>query len=203
MIRINLIKEEGKERAFIKLCLALYSISMGISFLLMIYVVSVYSSRASELEAQFNSLTTQKARLARETTDVAQLDQEKSELVNKLKVIAHLKRSKTGPVQVLDQINIALPDKSWLYKVSEASNSSMEIAGYALENDLISMFAEDLGRSKFFPKVTIVEVVQDDYQDIKVAKFLISADVSFDGSGKTANEIKSNQQANEVGRNNG
>ncbi len=185
MIRINLIKEEGKERAKIKLYLLLYGISVTGVIALVVMLVFSYGSFLSELQAQEKDLSGKKKELEEDTTEVATLEKQRDELKERLQIIAQLKKSKKGPVQVLDRINLAIPDKSWLSEITETSDSGMEIAGYALENDLVSMFAEDLSQSDFFPKATIVEITQEDFKDIKVSKFLIEATVSFEGAGKT------------------
>lgn len=196
MIRINLIKEEGKERAKIKLYLLLYGISVTVVILLVSMLVFSYGSYLSELQEREEDLTAKKKQLDKETSEVASLEKQRDDLKEKLQIIAQLKKSKKGPVQVLDRINLALPDKSWLSEIAETSNGVMQIAGYALENDLVSIFAEDLSQSEFFPKVTIVEITQEDFKDIKVSKFLIEAAVSFEGAGKTKDTVKEAKEKN-------
>lgn len=196
MIRINLIKEEGKERAKIKLYLLLYGISVTVVILLVSMLVFSYGSYLSELQEREEDLTAKKKQLDKETSEVASLEKQRDDLKEKLQIIAQLKKSKKGPVQVLDRINLALPDKSWLSEIAETSNGAMQIAGYALENDLVSIFAEDLSQSEFFPKVTIVEITQEDFKDIKVSKFLIEAAVSFEGAGKTKDTVKEAKEKN-------
>jgi len=196
VIRINLIKEEGKERAKIKLYLLLYGISVTVVILLVSMLVFSYGSYLSELQEREEDLTAKKKQLDKETSEVASLEKQRDDLKEKLQIIAQLKKSKKGPVQVLDRINLALPDKSWLSEIAETSNGAMQIAGYALENDLVSIFAEDLSQSEFFPKVTIVEITQEDFKDIKVSKFLIEAAVSFEGAGKTKDTVKEAKEKN-------
>ena len=197
MIRVNLIKEEGKERAKTKLYLLLYGLSVTGVVATTIFLIFSYGAILSELQEREESLRSQKLKLDSQTKEVANLEAQREELKKKLQIIAQLKKSKKGPVQVLDRINLALPDKSWLSAITEVSDSGMEISGYSLENDLVSIFAEDLGQSKFFPKVTIDEIIQEDFKDIKVSKFRIVANVSFDGAGK------SNETVNEVKNSNG
>jgi type IV pilus assembly protein PilN len=184
VIRINLIKEEGKDRAKFKLYLLLSGMSILGVISLVVFLVFSYGSALSELSAQEDDLNKRKALLEKDTSAVANLEKQRDELKKRLQIIAQLKKSKKGPVQVLDSINLAIPDKSWLSEISESSDGGMKISGYALENDLVSMFVEDLGQSDFFPKVTIVEITQEDFKDIKVSKFLIEAAVSFEGAGK-------------------
>lgn len=196
MIRINLIKEEGKERAKLKLYLLLYSISVACVISLVAVLVFSYGSYLSELQTKEEDLSDKKRQLDRETSEVASLEKQRDELKEKLQIIAQLKKSKKGPVQVLDRINLAIPDKSWLSEIIETVSGGMQIAGYALENDLVSMFAEDLSQSEFFPKVTIVEITQEDFKDIKVSKFLIEAAVSFEGTGKAKDILTEAKEKN-------
>jgi type IV pilus assembly protein PilN len=196
VIRINLIKEEGKERAKLKLYLLLYSISVACVISLVAVLVFSYGSYLSELQTKEEDLSDKKRQLDRETSEVASLEKQRDELKEKLQIIAQLKKSKKGPVQVLDRINLAIPDKSWLSEIIETVSGGMQIAGYALENDLVSMFAEDLSQSEFFPKVTIVEITQEDFKDIKVSKFLIEAAVSFEGTGKAKDILTEAKEKN-------
>jgi len=196
VIRINLIKEEGKERAKIKLYLLLYGISVTCVVSLVAVLVFSYGSFLGELQAKEEDLSAKKKQLDRETSEVASLEKQRDDLKEKLQIIAQLKKSKKGPVQVLDRINLAIPDKSWLSEIAETSDSGMQIAGYALENDLVSIFAEDLSQSEFFPKVTIVEITQEDFKDIKVSKFLIETAVSFEGAGKAKDTVTEAKEKN-------
>lgn len=196
MIRINLIKEEGKEKAKIKLYLLLYGISVTCVVSLVAVLVFSYGSFLGELQAKEEDLSAKKKQLDRETSEVASLEKQRDDLKEKLQIIAQLKKSKKGPVQVLDRINLAIPDKSWLSEIAETSDSGMQIAGYALENDLVSIFAEDLSQSEFFPKVTIVEITQEDFKDIKVSKFLIETAVSFEGAGKAKDTVTEAKKKN-------
>jgi type IV pilus assembly protein PilN len=181
VIRVNLIKEEGKGRAEMKMLLALYAFSAVLVLGGSYFISSYQNNKLVKLTSEEKKLDVEKKILKEKTRDVESLETEKEALKNKLLIISRLKKSKTGPVQVLDKINIALPEKSWLLKINETSNKGMEISGLALENDSVSAFAEELSESEFFSKVNIVEVVQEDFQDIKVSKFQLATDVNFDG----------------------
>lgn len=181
MIKINLIKEEGKGRAEMKMYVFLYAVSLSFVLLLCILINSSYSSRLSELSEQKEQLTSEKTTLMAKTSSLKKLEEEKQLLRDKLLIIAKLKRSKTGPVQVLDRINLALPEKAWLSDISEMANDGMKIEGLAFDNESISVFVDDLARSEFFPSVKIEEVSQEIYKDVKVSKFSLSAKVRFEG----------------------
>jgi hypothetical protein len=87
------------------------------------------------------------------------LESKREDLNNKLAVIATLRRSKVGPVRVLDDLNMAVPERAWLSEIKEASGL-LKINGVALDNQTVSLFMKDLEASDYFDNIELVESKQ-------------------------------------------
>lgn len=159
MIKINLLGEEYQNQEIVYF----WAISYVLSFLLFVFLCFYIRSSAvhtqSELEIQKNELRVKLMGLKKTTKEVRTLEENKTRLRSKLSVIASLKKSKLGPVKVLDDLNLALPSKVWIRDMVEEFNV-MRIKGRALENTDITMFMRNLVKSPYFKAVDLVEVRQ-------------------------------------------
>ena len=70
-----------------------------------------------------------------------------------------MRKSKIGPVRVLDELNIAVPSQVWLRQLEEKGNIA-RIKGRALGNDAIAQFMRNLDNSDYFDSVDLVESQQ-------------------------------------------
>jgi type IV pilus assembly protein PilN len=133
MIRINLLGQES-----VKDNSAALQISTFVGTLALVLIVSVLLLRSvnNEIEStkqQVQQKELELTSLKKVTEEVRELEKKKAELKDKLLVIASLKSRKVGPVRVLDDLNLAMPEKSWLTEIKEV-NGNLNIQGLALDN---------------------------------------------------------------------
>ena len=96
-----------------------------------------------QLTLKSESLQEKLKRLQQKTKVVRDLEEKKGVLREKLLLLAKLRKNKIGPVKVLDDINISLPETIWIREVSE-SNNDITIIGRALDNQNIALFIKQL-----------------------------------------------------------
>ena len=108
---------------------------------------------------------------------------DKQDLNDKLHVIALLKKSKSGPVRVLDDLNTSIPDRSWLSTLKESENV-LHIAGFALDNQTIAAFMKDLARSDFFESVDLEETKIAQKDGVKIRAFSLNSKINYAGKTK-------------------
>ena len=131
MIRINLLGDSTKID-YTNRYIVFASI---ISFLLMSFLCyNLYYNATVEvkqLTLKSESLQEKLTRLEQKTKVVRELEKKKEVLREKLLLLAKLRKNKIGPVKVLDDLNISLPETIWVREVSE-SNGSVSIIGLSL-----------------------------------------------------------------------
>jgi len=85
---------------------------------------------------------------------VAQFQQKKAVLENKVLVIEQLRLSQKSPVHMLDEISKALPDYVWLTTLDE-SKGSLRFGGQSNSLAAVADFISALQRSGWFPAVDL------------------------------------------------
>lgn len=176
MIRINLLGDSTVVDATAKVWLAGYIASVVLSLGLGIFVYTSWNAEVSELTKEQSDLQAQLDGLLKQTKTVRELEQKKARLTEKLRLIATLKKSKVGPVRVLDDLNMALPEQVWLRGISE-KGGKLKIKGRALANQDIAQFMQKLESSDYFADVDLEESRQM-YYSKRTGMVRPTADVS-------------------------
>ena len=186
MIKINLLGDEVKRVSSGVYWLA----GMVISFLAFGMVATfMYFDVANQLtirEQEVSDLERQLAQLKVKTAEVNTLEAKKKELNSKLAVIAELKLSKLGPVRVLDDLNLSVPEQAWLTGISE-SGAGIEITGFALDGQTVANFMDRLEKSKYFAEPKI-ETRSATYEGAKIQSFTMRSKLSYAGNLKPKEE---------------
>jgi type IV pilus assembly protein PilN len=109
---------------------------------------------------------------------VAQFKKLQAELQGKLDVLEDLKRKKTGPVHLLDELSRVLPDKLWLTSFTEKSGQ-INIKGVGLNENIVATFIRDLESSPYYQKVDLTVTRQVVQEGIKLHEFEITSGVAI------------------------
>jgi type IV pilus assembly protein PilN len=156
MVKINLlpIRLELRKKAlvehviFLALCV----------FLILIFEWFVQATITSQRDSLIREIATTKVEIKKLTAEAGEIEkfkQQKQELEKKLDVIQNLNAKKTGPVEILDELSVIIPDKAWLTSLTNKGDS-MVLEGQALDNTTIAAFMKQLQNSKHFDNVTLV-----------------------------------------------
>lgn len=188
MIKINLLGTESVQDSKGALWLVGYGASVALLLLAFAIMYTAVSSETEVAQADVASLEQRLAALQKITQEVQELEKKKKDLHDKLVVIAKLKKSKLGPVQSLDDLNISLPERAWLTSVDERSGF-FRIFGFAIDNQTIASFMRQLDESSFFSDVQLVETKQANYKEAKVKSFILQAKVDYTGTRKPVKEM--------------
>jgi type IV pilus assembly protein PilN len=180
VIKINLLGDDTVQDNSETMMLAAYAASLVLVAGIFFFMQSSLNSKVAKLETESAKLEGQLSRLQETTKEVKDLDKKRAELNDKLVVIAMLKRSKVGPVRVLDDLSLALPERAWITEVKETAGA-LRINGFALDNQTIATFMKDLGASDYFTAVELVETKMVDKNGAKVRDFALDAKISYAG----------------------
>lgn len=180
MIKINLLGEVEDSNSKYSTAIAAYAGSLVILLIVFFFVYTSTSSRVSELTQQIETLDSELVQLRKKTTEVKEFERMKNDLNNKLLVIATLKKSKRGPVRVMDDLNKSIPDRSWITEINEKENL-MALQGFALDNQTISEFMRELEKSKYFQNVDLEESKTFDKEGVSIKQFKVKSKISYSG----------------------
>jgi type IV pilus assembly protein PilN len=156
MVKINLlpIRLELRKKALVE-HVALLALCI---FLLLIFEWFVQAAITAQKESLVREVAATKLEIKKLTAEAGEIEnfkQQKQELEKKLDVIQDLNAKKTGPVEILDELSLIIPDKAWITSLSNKGDS-MVLEGQALDNTTIATFMKQLQSSKHFDNVTLV-----------------------------------------------
>lgn len=171
MIRINLLSEGRRpvvaRKAKPKLSLGDQDpgnlILIGGLILAVLVTVGWWYRLNSELravEARVRQAQAEYDKLAPIIAEVDEFKAMKTNLKTKIEVIEELKRLRTGPVSIMDNVSRALPDLLWLDQMS-VIGSTVNIRGKAFNTNAVATFIENLDKVPEFREPDTRNVVAE------------------------------------------
>jgi type IV pilus assembly protein PilN len=133
----------------------------------------VWRMKVSETRAEIEQL---KSKIG----EVETYTRKKEELQTKLDVIDQLRKGKTGPVRMLDDLSQIIPKKVHLSSFDEGGGS-VDFKGEAESNDEVALFMTALDRSPYFTGIRLVQIKATKHKDFgfDYVTFHISARVNY------------------------
>ena len=110
------------------------------------------------------------------TTEVLKAKEAQKTLQEKLNVINTLRREKTTPAKVLDELSVDKPEKIHLESLKK-EGSRLGIEGIALDDETIANFMTNLRKSNLFKNVDLIVSEQIEQNKIKLKKFILSCEI--------------------------
>ena len=174
MIRINLLPvREARRRADLQqqgfLLVALLMVAVvgtGWMHFAMRSKVSAATDRVAQINAQIKQFEPQ-------LKQVEAYKQKKAEVQAKLDVIAGLERSRSGPVHMMDELAIHIPERMWLTSL-KARAGNVKIEGKSLDNEIVAAFLTELGRSPYFGNVELRSTELETRGGLKLHRFEVT-----------------------------
>jgi type IV pilus assembly protein PilN len=108
---------------------------------------------------------------------IAALKKTRAEVEVKLKTIKRLEKGKTGPVRLLDDIAMSVPeDKLWLTTLKE-QNGTLILNGTAMDNETVADFMDRLQNTQSIESVELVNTRQKKIQgfDLSLKDFSLNS----------------------------
>jgi type IV pilus assembly protein PilN len=165
MIRINLLDETEDKTALYVLQTFAYCCVLVVAF----GACAVYQSDLEEgrsfLSGEKFKLTKELKSLQVKTKEVRDLQDKEKLLKEKLSTIALLKARKHGPVHVLHDLAMAIPEEAWVGEISE-NKGALEIYGAALDEHVVAAFMYNLEKSRYFESVSLIQSQLFVYEEV-------------------------------------
>jgi type IV pilus assembly protein PilN len=161
MVKINLlpIRSELRKKALIE-HVTLLSLCIVLIFILSWFVQSSINNKKEQLQQDMTSTKLEIAKLTVEAGEIEKFKQQKKELERKLDIIKDLNAKKSGPVAVMDQLSLMIPEKAWITSMNNKGNS-ITLDGVAIDNPTIATFMKSLQASPYFQGVELVLTQKD------------------------------------------
>jgi type IV pilus assembly protein PilN len=160
MIRINLLPvRAAKRREFGKQQLLLLVLALIIAFGANFFWWKNVNDANNTLDAQIGRTRQEIAQLEKTIGEVKTITQEKNALNDKLKILDDLKKGRTGPVKLMDELSGLIPAKVWLSDYTEQQGAVI-LRGKAVTYEDLSVFSKKMKASKHFHDVNIKNAKQ-------------------------------------------
>ena len=175
MIRINLLpREEMATRRSIAIprISSFAPLALVVVAAIGLTVVHMYQGQQiTSLEKIIAEEEAETRRLAPEIAKIRRLNDQRSELNERLDMIARLDRDRYFRVHLLDELNRSLPEHMWLTRFEDIGGDRYSLEGVTFSNFLVSDFLQNLSRSPYFTGIDLLIAEQGKINDVKVVKF--------------------------------
>jgi type IV pilus assembly protein PilN len=156
MIRINLLPfRAARTKENIKRQISVFILTILFVFSVMGYYFLNLNSRLSDLRADKAAAKKELSKYKGIDEKLKRIQRQIQETRAKLNVIKDLEKKKTGPVQMLDEISLAVPkDKLWLTALQE-KGGNLTLKGTAMDNETVALFMTNLEKAKHIKAVDL------------------------------------------------
>ena len=155
MIFINLLPvRAAKKREFGRQQVVLFVLLLVLAGIGNYFVYNRFESELRSLDKQIVDTRAEIAQLEKTIGEVKSIKEDKKALEDKLKILDTLKKGRTGPVKVLDELATIIPQKVWIVDFSE-QNGAVSMNGAAASYEDLSNFSKKLKVSTHFSNITI------------------------------------------------
>lgn len=152
MIRINLLQvRQVKKRELGRQWIVLAAVVGVLVLVVNVLWWDVYQSESDKMAKSNDALKTQIAEKEKVLSDVNNINSKKKEVENKLAQLEDRRKSKSGPVRMLDALATATPKKVWLTAFKEASED-VELKGSAASLEDVAELMKNLQNIVWTPK---------------------------------------------------
>jgi len=177
MIKINLLlaRKEKKRAALGKEVIVLI-VSVVLFVGALIFVQWELNKKKEDTLTQISKTKKDIAYYKSLTTEVEKKKEEQRMLQNRLDIINSLRKEKTGPAKVLDELSIDKPERLQLESLKK-DGAKLNMEGIASDDETIANFMTNLRKSKLFKNVDLVVSEQVEQSKMKFKKFILSCEI--------------------------
>lgn len=177
MIKINLLQvRKEKKKLGVRKEMMVFVLSLVLLFVGLFLVQWKSNKDKEETLAQISNTKKEITYYKSLTTEVDKAKEAQRVLQDKLNVINTLRKQKSGPAKVLDELSIGKPEKVYFESVKK-DGSKLGIEGIALDDETVANFMTNLRKSKLFKNVDLIVSESIEQNKIKLKKFILSCEI--------------------------
>src|SRR5207253_3845200 len=155
MIFINLLPvRAAKKREFGRQQLVLFVLLLVLAGIGNYFVYNRFESELRSLDKQIVDTRAEIAQLEKTIGEVKSIKEDKKELQDKLKILDTLKKGRTGPVKVMDELATVIPQRVWIIDYAE-TGGGVTMQGRSAAYEDLSVFSKKLKASQHFRDIVI------------------------------------------------
>lgn len=159
------------------------------------HIETEHQENLASLKAEIDSVKTEIAKYETYQTEMKSFEEQESKINQRLNVVKQLQTSRTGPVNILDAVGQALPQRVWLtgIEMNISPSNQIQLNGKGYSSEDVAEFVDKLNSSIYFEKVILdgVSTEKDGEQSGTVKSFLIVAVPKLSGLGLSENSTRS------------
>jgi len=196
MLRINLLPiRQLKKRAKARNQLLLFFLIFLVVLALLGATGVLLASKITELNEDIVAKTNEKKSFDQVVKDIAELEQKRLDLNNKIKIINQLKTDSSLTVHILDEVANIIDNKRMWITSFKHNGPSLALSGYALDNKTIAEFMENLtNNSAYVHGVNLSNTSLKNISGNSLKSFSISAGVASPSSQMEEAQAEDKQQ---------
>jgi type IV pilus assembly protein PilN len=177
MIKINLLlARKEKKKVGMKKEMVILILSLAFLFLLLMVIQWKIDKEKEDTLRQISETRKEINYYKSLTTEVTKAKEAQKILQEKLNLINSLRKEKTSPARVLDELSIDRPEKIQFESLKK-EGSRLGIEGIALDDETVANFMTNLRKSKLFKNVDLIVTEQIELSKIKLKKFVLSCEI--------------------------
>ena len=155
MIKINLLPvKAAKKREFGRQQIILFALLLVLAGIGNWFWYNKVDSELTALNQRITQTRAEIAQLEKTIGEVKSIKEDKKALEDKLKILDTLKKGRTGPVKVMDELATIIPQRVWLRDYTEAGGN-VTMNGEAAAYEDLSAFSKKLKASVHFTNIYI------------------------------------------------
>jgi type IV pilus assembly protein PilN len=179
MIKINLLKaRKEKKKIGVRKEMIVFILSMVVVFAALFVVNWFVGSEIEKNRLQIANTKKEIEYYKSLRTEFEKAKEQQKILQEKLSVINQLRKEKSGPAKVLDELSIDKPEKVYFESVKK-DGARLGIEGVALDDETVANFMTNLRKSKLFKNVDLIVSEQIEVSKIPLKKFILSCEIIF------------------------
>jgi type IV pilus assembly protein PilN len=182
MIRINLLPfRAARKKENIRREISIYFLALVFLVVVMVFLQTSSGSRLKTLASEAENARKELVLYEKNNRIAAQIRAKTKEIQDRLAVIRDLEAKKTGPLKVLTDIALAVPeDRLWLQSLVE-NGGVLTINGTAMDNDTVALFMTQLEEADSISSVDLKSTQLQDFPDynLKASGFVITCQTTL------------------------
>lgn len=177
MIKINLLRVRKPPKKFgVRKEILVLIVSLVLLFACLYAIWYKFDNDKEEAIAQISRTKAEIAQYKSLAEEFKKAKENQRILQEKLNIINTLRKEKSTPARVLDQLCIDKPEKIYFESVKK-DGSRVGIEGVALDDETVANFMTNLRKSKIFKNVDLIVSEQIELSKIKLKKFILSCEI--------------------------
>jgi len=178
MIRINLLPRKAKPLITLWRDGSVLGATVVLLLIVWMVVLVRMNSRLNTTRRELQKVKKQIEDSKLDLQKVEQLKERKAMLENKINIIHSLREKQAGPVHMLDDLSLAIPEQVWLEGINN-TGTTIRIDGYSPSYNAVSEFMRTLAQSPYYDKIELDNIQQSLIKGKKFQRFKVSCEVLF------------------------